>query len=54
MLMKDADIGTVSLQGLSLLRCRRWPVGLSARPCAFLGGLIVGHSTLRRGALDRA
>lgn len=55
MLMKDADIGTLGVLGICFA-CAALSglLGLSPALGAFLGGLIVGHSTLRRGGLERA
>lgn len=54
-LMKDADIGTLGVLGICFA-CAAASGLLDLSPAlgAFLGGLIVGHSTLRRGALERA
>ena len=55
MLMKDADIGTVGVLGICFAcAAASGLLGLSPALGAFLGGLIVGHSTLRRGALSMA
>jgi CPA2 family monovalent cation:H+ antiporter-2 len=55
MLMKDADIGTLGVLGICFAcAAASGLLGLSPALGAFLGGLIVGHSTLRRGALERA
>jgi CPA2 family monovalent cation:H+ antiporter-2 len=54
-LMKDADIGTVGVLGICFAcAAASGLLGLSPALGAFLGGLIVGHSTLRRGALTMA
>jgi CPA2 family monovalent cation:H+ antiporter-2 len=54
-LMKDADIGTLGVLGVCFA-CAALSglLGLSPALGAFLGGLIVGHSTLRRSALAMA
>ncbi len=54
-LMKDADIGTVGVLGICFTAAAASGLlGLSPALGAFLGGLTVGHSTLRRGALVMA
>jgi CPA2 family monovalent cation:H+ antiporter-2 len=54
-LMKDADIGTVGVLGICFTAAAASGLlGLSPALGAFLGGLTVGHSTLRRGALTMA
>jgi CPA2 family monovalent cation:H+ antiporter-2 len=54
-LMKDADIGTVGVLGICFTAAAASGLlGLSPALGAFLGGLVVGHSTLRRGALTMA
>jgi CPA2 family monovalent cation:H+ antiporter-2 len=54
-LMKDADIGTLGVLGICFLAAAASGfIGLSPALGAFLGGLVVGHSTLRRGALIMA
>jgi len=54
-LMKDADVGTLGVLGICFL-CAALSglLGLSPALGAFLGGLILGHSTLRRSALTMA
>jgi len=54
-LMKDADIGTLGVLGICFA-CAAVSglLGLSPALGAFLGGLIVGHTTLRRSALAMA
>jgi len=54
-LMKDADVGTLGVLGICFL-CAACSglLGLSPALGAFLGGLILGHSTLRRSALAMA
>ncbi len=54
-LMKDADVGTLGVLGICFL-CAALSglIGLSPALGAFLGGLILGHSTLRRSALTMA
>jgi CPA2 family monovalent cation:H+ antiporter-2 len=54
-LMKDADIGTLGVLGICFASAAlSGLVGLSPALGAFLGGLGIGHSTLRRGALAMA
>ncbi len=54
-LLKDFDIGTLGVLGLCFASAALSGVlGLSPALGAFLGGLAVGHSTLRRGALTMA
>ena len=54
-LMKDADIGTLGVLGICFAcAAASGLLGLSPALGAFLGGLIVGHSTLRRSALAMA
>jgi len=54
-LMKDADVGTLGVLGICFL-CAALSglLGLSPALGAFLGGLILGHTTLRRSALIMA
>jgi CPA2 family monovalent cation:H+ antiporter-2 len=50
-LMRDADIGTVGVLGICFSAAAvSGLLGLSPALDAFLGGLTVGHTTLRRGA----
>jgi CPA2 family monovalent cation:H+ antiporter-2 len=54
-LLKDFDIGTLGVLGLCFASAAMSGLmGLSPALGAFLGGLAVGHSTLRRGALTMA
>jgi CPA2 family monovalent cation:H+ antiporter-2 len=54
-LLKDFDIGTLGVLGLCFASAAlSGLLGLSPALGAFLGGLAVGHSTLRRGALTMA
>jgi CPA2 family monovalent cation:H+ antiporter-2 len=54
-LMKDADVGTLGVLGICFAcAAASGLLGLSPALGAFLGGLIVGHSTLRRSALAMA
>jgi CPA2 family monovalent cation:H+ antiporter-2 len=54
-LMKDADVGTLGVLGICFA-CAAISglIGLSPALGAFLGGLILGHTTLRRSALTMA
>ncbi len=52
-LMKNHDIGTLGVLGICFATAAvSGLIGLSPALGAFLGGLVVGHSTLRRGALS--
>jgi len=52
-LMKNHDIGTLGVLGICFAAAAvSGLIGLSPALGAFLGGLVVGHSTLRRGALS--
>ncbi len=52
-LMKNHDIGTLGVLGICFAAAAvTGLIGLSPALGAFLGGLVVGHSTLRRGALS--
>jgi monovalent cation:H+ antiporter-2, CPA2 family len=54
-LLKDFDVGTLGVLGICFAAAAASGVlGLSPALGAFLGGLAVGHSTLRRGALTMA
>ncbi len=54
-LLKDFDIGTLGVLGICFTAAAiSGLLGLSPALGAFLGGLAVGHSTLRRGALTMA
>jgi CPA2 family monovalent cation:H+ antiporter-2 len=54
-LMKDADVGTLGVLGICFAcASASGLLGLSPALGAFLGGLILGHSTLRRSALAMA
>jgi CPA2 family monovalent cation:H+ antiporter-2 len=54
-LLQDFDIGTLGVLGLCFTAAAiSGLLGLSPALGAFLGGLAVGHSTLRRGALTMA
>ena len=54
-LLKDFDIGTLGVLGICFAAAAfSGLLGLSPALGAFLGGLAVGHSTLRRGALTMA
>jgi CPA2 family monovalent cation:H+ antiporter-2 len=54
-LMSEADIGTLGVLGICFLAAAASGfLGLSPALGAFLGGMVVGHSTLRRGALTMA
>lgn len=54
-LLKDFDIGTLGVLGICFTSAAiSGLLGLSPALGAFLGGLAVGHSTLRRGALTMA
>ena len=51
-LLKNHDIGTLGVLGICFAAAATSGlIGLSPALGAFLGGLVVGHSTLRRGAL---
>lgn len=51
-LLKNHDIGTLGVLGICFAAAAvSGLIGLSPALGAFLGGLVVGHSTLRRGAL---
>ena len=52
-LLKNHDIGTLGVLGICFAAAAMSGlIGLSPALGAFLGGLVVGHSTLRRGALN--
>src|SRR5690606_35363635 len=52
-LLKNHDIGTLGVLGICFAAAAvSGLIGLSPALGAFLGGLVVGHSTLRRGALS--
>ncbi len=52
-LLKNHDIGTLGVLGICFAAAAvSGLIGLSPALGAFLGGLVVGHSTLRRGALN--
>ena len=52
-LLKHHDIGTLGVLGICFAAAAvSGLIGLSPALGAFLGGLVVGHSTLRRGALN--
>ena len=54
-LLKNSDIGTLGVLGICFASAAlSGLLGLSPALGAFLGGLAVGHSTLRRGALSMA
>ncbi len=54
-LLKNSDIGTLGVLGICFASAALSGLGgLSPALGAFLGGLAVGHSTLRRGALSMA
>ena len=54
-LLKNSDVGTLGVLGICFASAAlSGLVGLSPALGAFLGGLAVGHSTLRRGALSMA
>jgi CPA2 family monovalent cation:H+ antiporter-2 len=54
-LLKNFDIGTLGVLGICFASAAASGfLGLSPALGAFLGGLVVGHSTLRRGALVMA
>ncbi|HKD48269.1 MAG TPA: cation:proton antiporter [Rhizomicrobium sp.] len=54
-LLKDFDVGTLGVLGICFASATvSGLLGLSPALGAFLGGLVVGHSTLRRGALTMA
>jgi len=54
-LLKDFDVGTLGVLGICFASATvSGLLGLSPALGAFLGGLVVGHSTLRRGALAMA
>lgn len=54
-LLKDFDVGTLGVLGICFAAAAASGLlGLSPALGAFLGGLAVGHSTLRRGALTLA
>src|SRR3984957_1598011 len=54
-LLKDFDVGTLGVLGICFAAAAASGIlGLSPALGAFLGGLAVGHSTLRRGALTLA
>ena len=49
--MKDFDVGTLGIVGLCFATAALSSlIGLSPALGAFLGGLLLGHSTLRRAA----
>ena len=54
-LLKNSDVGTLGVLGICFASATASGIlGLSPALGAFLGGLAVGHSTLRRGALAMA
>jgi monovalent cation:H+ antiporter-2, CPA2 family len=54
-LLKNSDVGTLGVLGICFASATASGfLGLSPALGAFLGGLVVGHSTLRRGALVMA
>lgn len=54
-LLKNSDVGTLGVLGICFASATvSGLLGLSPALGAFLGGLVVGHSTLRRGALVMA
>ena len=54
-LLKNSDVGTLGVLGICFASAAlSGLLGLSPALGAFLGGLAVGHSTLRRGALSMA
>ena len=54
-LLKNSDVGTLGVLGICFASATASGLlGLSPALGAFLGGLAVGHSTLRRGALAMA
>jgi monovalent cation:H+ antiporter-2, CPA2 family len=54
-LLRDFDVGTLGVLGICFAAAAASGLlGLSPALGAFLGGLVVGHSTLRRGALTMA
>ncbi len=54
-LLKNSDVGTLGVLGICFASATASGImGLSPALGAFLGGLAVGHSTLRRGALVMA
>jgi CPA2 family monovalent cation:H+ antiporter-2 len=54
-LLKNSDVGTLGVLGICFASAALSGLGgLSPALGAFLGGLAVGHSTLRRGALSKA
>jgi len=54
-LLKNSDVGTLGVLGVCFASASASGLmGLSPALGAFLGGLAVGHSTLRRGALSMA